>query len=108
MSWRQPISAISAELNAAGLCRRESSLGSCSDHLSFVLGNRCENMQRQACRMRAVDGDELDAGIHQRGDEGQISREAINARLYLPLAPRDHKVAPRAQFWTGPIPDRSR
>jgi len=31
-----------------------------------------------------------------------------NARLYLPLAPRDHKVAPRARSSIDPIPDSSR
>ena len=77
MSWCQPISAIAAETNAAGFCRRERGLGSCGDHFALMLGNGRENMQRQAGRMRVVNGDELDTGIHQRGNEGQISREAI-------------------------------
>ena len=52
MSWCQPISAIAAETNAAGFCRRERGLGSCGDHFALMLGNGRENMQRQAGRMR--------------------------------------------------------
>jgi hypothetical protein len=80
MIWCQPISAISAEFNAASFCRRESSLGSRGDHFPLMLGNGREDMEGQAGRMRVIYSDELDAGIHEHGDEGQISREAIEFR----------------------------
>jgi hypothetical protein len=54
-----------------------------------MLGNGSEDMQRQPRRVRIVDGDELDAGVHQRGDERQIAREAIelgDAQTRLALA----------------------
>ena len=71
------IRAIAAKANAASFCGLQRSLGPRRDHFPLMLGNGRENMQGQPGRMRVVHGDELDAGIHQRGNEGQISREAI-------------------------------
>ena len=45
-----------------------------------MLGNGGEDMDGQAGRMRIVDGDELNPRIHQRGDECQIARQAIQLR----------------------------
>jgi hypothetical protein len=43
------------------------------DHNPLVLRDGREDVQRQPVGVRVVDGDELDAGVHQGGDEGEIA-----------------------------------
>ena len=51
----------------------ERGLDALRDHNPLVLRDGRENAQRQPVGVRVVDGDELDAGVHQGGDEGEIA-----------------------------------
>ena len=51
-----------------------------------MLGHGCQDVNGQLVRVWVIDGDELDTGIHQRGNKCQIAREAIELG--------DHKLRP--------------
>jgi hypothetical protein len=47
------------------------------DHFALVLGDGRQDVDRQARRMRVVAGDEIDARLHQRRNELDVAREAV-------------------------------
>ncbi len=47
-----------------------------------MLGHRCENMDGETVGSREVSGDELNPGLHQVRDEGDIPGEAVQLGNY--------------------------
>jgi hypothetical protein len=45
-----------------------------------VLGDGRKDVQCEPRGVRVIDGDELDAWVHQRGDESQVAREPVELR----------------------------
>jgi hypothetical protein len=52
-------------------------LGSARNSQSFVFRNGRQDVDRQSIRIRAVTGDEFDAGVHQRRREFDVTRKTI-------------------------------
>jgi hypothetical protein len=53
------------------------SLAALRDHFSLVLRHGREDVHRQLVGMRIIERHELDAAVHQRGDERQIAAQPI-------------------------------
>src|SRR5262249_22323985 len=51
--------------------------GTSADTLSLILSYSSDDMQRQPVRLQHIDGHEINAGFHQVGNEGQVTRKAI-------------------------------
>ena len=66
-----------AETLAACLGSLQSSRRPGADDFALVLGDRGQDMDRQFISMWVVDRDELHTGIHERRDECQVTRKAI-------------------------------
>ena len=56
---------------------RQRGLGAGRDHFPLVLGDGGEDVQGQLVGGGHVDRGELDTGLHQVGDEGDIARQAV-------------------------------
>ena len=48
-----------------------------ANHFSLVLRHSRQNMHSKLVCVRVIDSDELDAGVHERGDEGEIARQPV-------------------------------
>ena len=46
-------------------------------HLALVLRHGGQDVNGQLVSVWAIDVDELDSGLHQRGDESKVSRQAV-------------------------------
>src|SRR5262249_27531314 len=81
-----------AEHNTAILCGLQGILCPLCDHLPFVLRYSRKDVNGELVGVRIVDRDELHARVHQRGDESQVARQAIELGDpqfgFLPLADR--------------------
>ena len=69
--------ARAAELLAARLGCRQGGLGALADGFALVLGDGGQDMDGELVGVRVVGCDELDAGIRQRGDEGEIAGQPV-------------------------------
>ena len=69
--------ARTAELDAAALGSREGSLGALADRFTFVLRDGGQDVDGELVGVRVIDGDELDAAVHQRGDEGEVAGQPV-------------------------------
>ena len=78
--------------DAARLGRRQRGLGAGGDHLALVLGDGGQDVQGQLVGGGHVDRDELDAALHQVGDEGDVARQAVE------LGDHQHGPLPPAQL----------
>jgi hypothetical protein len=61
-----------AEYNTASLGGLQCVLGALCNHLAFVLCNGGQDVNGELVGVRIVHRDELDTGVHQRGDESQM------------------------------------
>jgi hypothetical protein len=57
-----------------------SRLGALGYHRALVLGDGSKDVQREPRGVRVIDGDELDARVHERGDESQVTRKPVELR----------------------------
>jgi hypothetical protein len=71
-----------SELHATSLCHSQGSLGPLGDHVSLVLGDCREDVDRQPVRHGHIDRNELDATLHQTRDEVHIASQAIELSDY--------------------------
>ena len=69
-----------AELHAACLGLRERGTGALRSHLSFMLRDGGDDVNREAVRGRHIDDQKVHAGLHEVGDESDIARKTIQAR----------------------------
>ena len=56
---------------------RQGGLGALRDHLALVLVHRREDVDGQLVGVRVVNSHELDAGVRQRGNEGQVAAQPV-------------------------------
>jgi hypothetical protein len=90
----------SPETRPPRLGRREGRLGALGNRFALMLGHRRQDMQRQLVGVRIIDRNELNAGIHERCDKGQVSGQPIqlgNDQLGFVLAAgleRPHQLRP--------------
>jgi hypothetical protein len=52
-------------------------LGPLGNHLALVLRHGGENVDGELVGVRVVAGDEIDASVHERGEEGDVAREPV-------------------------------
>jgi hypothetical protein len=64
-----------AELDAAPLGGGERVLGPLRNRLALVLRHGGEDVDGELVGVRVVAGDEIDASVHERGEEGDVARE---------------------------------
>ena len=69
--------AVTAELHAAPFGASKRGLRALAYRQRFVLGDGRQDVDREAVRLREVDGVKLDACFHQVRDEGHVARQAI-------------------------------
>ena len=77
MRFTAPAGLGSPETRPPRLGRRKGRLGALGNGFSLMFGHRRQNVQRQLVRMRVIDRNELDTGVHERCDKGQVSRQPI-------------------------------
>ena len=58
-------------------CLGKSCPSSLADHFPLVLGDGGQDVQGQLVGIGHVDGGELDAALHQVGDEGDVARQPV-------------------------------
>jgi hypothetical protein len=76
------IAAITSKSPASGLGCCQSSFSPGGDHLPLMLSHGGEDVDGKPVRLREIHRDEIDPALHQVGDEGDISGEAIQLGDY--------------------------
>ena len=63
-----------AQYGSASFGSRQGVLGALGNHFPLVLSHGRENVNGELVGVRIIDRNEFGASLHQRGDEGQITR----------------------------------
>jgi hypothetical protein len=77
IGWREPISSIAAESDAARFCRRERILRPLADLLPFMLRKGRQQVDHELIGVRVVRRNEVDAALHQAGNKMDVPGQAV-------------------------------
>jgi hypothetical protein len=71
------IEAIIVQVRSPRLCGGESCFAPLRDRLSFLLSDCGQDVDNEPIGLGHIDGQELDIGLHQVRDEGNVSGETV-------------------------------
>jgi hypothetical protein len=73
-------SPLPTQPHAAGLCSAKGGFGAGGDHGGLVLSHGGQDVDRESIGLWEVDGDELSTRLHKRGDEVDVTGQAVQFR----------------------------
>jgi hypothetical protein len=68
---------VDAELHPAGLGGGERGFGPSGDLVPFVFGEGGQDVKHEAIGVRGINRDELSSSFHERADERDVARQAV-------------------------------